>query len=94
MDLFEEQWIVLNWPVDLLSDSERELLEEYLDHNFQIGTVRFEAAPASSGVAVIGAAQGVVREAVLKYVQEFIESPPTRPPYLPSDEDTDEEWYG
>jgi hypothetical protein len=94
VDLFEPQWVVFRWPVGLLSQTERDLLEEYLDSNFQIGTIRFEAAAEGSGVDIIGAAQGVVREAVLEFVRKFIENPPNRRPYTPDLKDVDEEWYG
>ena len=91
MDPFEQQWIVLRWPVGLLTEAERDCLEEYLDVNFQLDPVRFEAGPEASGVDVLGSAQGVVREAVLEYIREFLENPTTDPPTTIFDDDDDDD---
>jgi hypothetical protein len=80
MDLYEPQWIVLRWPVGLLTEHQRELLVEYLDDNFQIGTVRFEAGDPNSAVEILGSAQSVVRSAVLGYIEKFVLAPPSEPP--------------
>lgn len=76
---------MLRWPVGLLTEAERECLEEYLDHNFQIGTVRFEAGVPGSAVEILGSAQGVVRGAVLKFIENFVANPSTEPPLVPVD---------
>ena len=82
MELFKPQWVVLSWPLGLLTTQQRELLEEYLFDDFFIETVRFEAAPENGAVAILGSSQGVVQNVVLQYVLDFIKSPPTEPPLV------------
>lgn len=90
VDLYEDLWIVLRWPTNLLTEKERYALEEYLDDRFSIDIVRYEAGDPSSAVEVLGSAQGVVREAVLEYIQAFIANPTTELPRIIDEPDDDE----
>ena len=89
--MFEDLWIVLRWPTDLLTEDERYALEEYLDANFSIDTVRYEAGDPSSAVEILGSAQGVVRAAVLEYIQQFLANPTTELPPIHDDLDDEDE---